>query len=261
MRWMLGAVAALLLCPQLASAESKYIYTNHRLDYVKLQPIPKKESAEKSPTHPATIAIGKMQEILASLKVSRKLFLRKQVETQEIFNEKAVGFLAPLLVEAFQRAGADEVVVFSYLWKNPQLIMRNDRFTAAKAWVKDQELHIEFLKLHAKLEGDTDKKGNFDRVVNQAKSLRIELEPQAGQMFGASNAHELVIDLAAAVARPVPEGGAKGKAAASRATIPATEPVDTSLQSRLRELDTLRRARLITDDEYQAKRKALLQNL
>lgn len=260
MRALRVMVLVCCLLPAFAAAESKYIYTNHRLDYVKLQPIPKKILAGKAPTHPATIAIGKMQEILASLKVSRKLFLRKQVETQEIFNEKAVAFLAPLLVEAFQRASAEDEVVFSYLWKNPQLIMRNDRFTAAKAWVKDQEMHIEFLKLHAKLEGDTDKKGNFDRVVNQAKSLRIELEPQAGQMFGASNPHELVIDLAAAVARPAIEAPARG-GAATRATEPATVPVDTSLQSRLRELDRLRRARLITDDEYQAKRKELLQNL
>lgn len=191
---------AILLMPSLAIAEEGYLYTNHRLDYVKITKIPKKELAIKLPTHPAAIPVEKMRELLGSIRLSHRLVFNKEVESQSVFNERAVGFLAPYLTEAFQKVGADEQVVFSYLFKDPIVIMRNDRFTVAKAWVKGNELHVEFMKLHAKLEGDYDKRGNFDKVVNRARGLRIELETQPGQVLGASNAAELIIDMHAALA-------------------------------------------------------------
>lgn len=188
----------LALCvglPTAAAAESRYVYTNHRFDYVRIQAIAKKELAAKSPTHPAVIPVAKMGEMLAAVRLSRRSVFRKEVAAQEVFPERAVSALAPKLVAAFQQAGADEEVVFSWLWKDPEFIVRNDRFTVAKAWVHGNELHLQFLKLHAQLTGDYDKKGNFDKAVNRSRGIRIDLEPQPGQMLGSSNAEELVIDM------------------------------------------------------------------
>ncbi|MBI2346249.1 MAG: hypothetical protein HYV03_05080 [Deltaproteobacteria bacterium] len=250
-RWYLLMLGLSLVLPLPVGAGARYIYTNHKLDYVKLTPIPKKELSAKAPTHPATISTAKMREILAGIKLSRKLILSKEIETQEVYNDRAVNFLAPKLVEAFAQASLEEEVVFSWVWKDPRLLVRDDRFTAAKAWVKGNELHLEFLKVHAKLMGDYERGGNFDKAVNRAKSLRIALEPQPGQMLGASNAHELVIDMTKTMT-----------ASTSEATSSMTSSAGAApLKDRLRELEKLRKAKLLTDEEYQSKRRELLQQL
>lgn len=282
-------VALVLLLPATCLAGARYIYTNHRLDYVKIDSIGKKELAEKAPTQPATLSVEKVRDVLASIKLNRKLMFKKEVATQDVFNEKAVNFLAPRLVEAFQQATAEEEVIFSYLLKDPDFVFRDDKFTVAKAWMKDNEMHVEFLKLYAKLEGDYDKRGNFNKVVNRAKGIRIELEAGPGQMLGASNPHELVIDMNhVAVAQTTPAAQpatvtkkGKGSVVSPAAQYPPAPPPGTSsptqsstgspgsvalvpqadMQQRLRELSKLRRAKLITDEEYQAKRSEILQNL
>lgn len=255
MRTVIAAVALLSLFPVVASAEEQYIYTNHRLDYVKIERIPKKRLAEKSPTHPATVSVDKMREMLGSITLGRRLFFKKQIKEREVFTERAVNFLAPWLVQAFEKAGADEQVIFSYLMKEPEFVVRNDRFTAAVAWIKGNELHIEFLKLHAKLEGDYDKRGNFDKVVNRAKGLRVELEPQPGQILGADDASELIFDMsktfAGAARTPEDDGGDASGKKATRTTGPSTA-------ERLSELEKLHRAKLITDKEYENKRRQIL---
>ncbi|MBI4367091.1 MAG: hypothetical protein HY543_09760 [Deltaproteobacteria bacterium] len=254
MRNLFALLAILCVWPTVGHAGSRYIYTNRRFDYVKLQEIGKKDLAAKAPTHPATISVEQMRAVLGSMKLSRKLLFKDEIEHQEIYNERAVNFLAPHLVEAFRQAGPEQEVVFSWIFKDPFFIIRNDRVTVARAWVANQEFHVEFLKLFAKLEGDYDKRGNFDKALNRAKSLRIELEPQPGQMLGASNAHELVLDLGRPIAAPV---AARGKPVnAAEVTL-----LPRSTKARLTELEKLRKKELITEEEYQRKRTELLQAL
>ena len=237
--------------------KTTYIYTNYRLNYVKTEEVGKKDLKKRGPFgHPYLMAPQEMGGVLSGILLNRSFVISKEVETQEVFDTNAVGFLAPFLAEGLKTAKPNEEIVFSYLDKNPKLVLRSDRITVGKMWVKDQYLHIEFAKLMAKLFGDYDKRGNFAQVVNRAKGLRVSLETKPGYELGSSS-EELIINL-----KKVTQVASQEKAQVKEEKR-ATELVPNSqvMEKRLKELKKLRKKGLITEEEYQAKRSDILKDL
>ncbi len=235
---MLGLVAAV------ADAKNENtIFTNYRLNYVKLVNLGKSEQKDLTPTHPAQITVAKMTEMLSSIRLSRRVFFKSKVEDRGAFDQGAVETLSPYLVEAFKQAKPNQVVAFSYLFKSPHVLARNDRFTTGVAWVKDNQLHIEFQKLFARLTADLDKRGYTSRAISNSRGLRIELETGPGQMLGANNPREIVLDTGATFA-----------------TVQGHPRPETTTQ-RMEELDRLKAMKLITPEEYSAKRQAIINKL
>lgn len=230
-------------------------YTNGRMDFVRLQDMRGSELKDRAPQHPATITVDQMKNYLLSVTVSEKDLLKKTPEIVQVFSEKSVGFLAPILVKAFSKVQPNQMVVLSWLTKDPMFVLRNDRIVIAECWVKDDQLHMQFNKLLAKLVGDTDKRGDFDQIVNRAKGLRINLLPSAVIAVVGKRGTEAVISM---------NGDFSGLDAPN--TIAGTN-VDTnaraqrSINDRLADLDQLRRDKMVTEAEYQAKRKAMLDSL
>lgn len=227
--------------PSVAKSE-KTFYSNFRLNFVKLVSLKGKEKTQVATSHPATITVDKMTELLSSIRIDHKAFMREKVQEFEVFDAEAVQVLAPAMVEAFGKASTNEVVEFSYLFKNPKVILRNDRFTTGRAWVDAGKLHVEFSKLYARIDADLSKRGYSDKAVGHARGLRVVLDTAPGQVLGAS-AREIVLGLDASYASAGPQ----------------VAPVTPS--ERLAELDRLRELDLITEPEYQAKRRAILNQL
>lgn len=230
-------------------------YTNGRMDFVKLEVMKKREAEDRGAQHPATISVDTMKQALSAVLVSEKNLLKKNPDVVQVFNEKATDFLSPILVKAFSKAKPDQMVVFSWLTKDPLVVIRNDRIVIGECWVKDNLLHIQFNKLLAKLSGDYDKRGNFDFVINNAKGLRIRLIASSVVTPAGKRGTEAMIALDgdySAVAAPdsVVGGESAKKASAQR-----------SMKDRLTDLEQLRKDKMITEAEYQSKRKALLENL
>ena len=245
-RLIMLAAVALFVIPTTAVAKSKHIvYTNYRLNFVKLVNLKGKELQQRAPTHPATLSVEQLRNMLGSIRIHRKALLKKGkiLEDRNVFDDKALDILAPHMVDAFRQASAKQVVVFSYLFKNPKSILRNDRFTTGKAWVKDNELHVEFVKVYAKVIGDIDKRGMSNKALGKAKGLRIALEPGPNQMLGSTSPREIIMDLS------------KTYVGAGEHAIPET-PTE-----RLEELKRLREMNLITEKEFKAKRQAILRQL
>jgi hypothetical protein len=220
-----------------------------------------------------------MKALLSSIKFNKKILLLKDIENRDLFDEKNVEFLTPYLVEAFQKAKPEEAVVVSYFTRDSKLVIQNDRLTVMRAYVKSDGLHIKFTKIYAKLLGDRTTQGAAS-ASSQARGLRVTLELQEGQNRVAWDPEELVFDLnhfaGAAVAEKA-EPAKKGKTKKEKqgkeiVAEEAVKPVqkktasasddtgDKTVRDRLKELDQLKADALITDKEYQAKRKELLNN-
>lgn len=285
MKKVMLAVLVLALLPAAAIAKkTTYIVTDHRFNYVKLVEVSKKEISELGITHPRELDEARMRAILSTIKMSRRHVLNKEVDTQEVFNESSINYLAPAFVKAFREAKDNEKVIFSYLMKNPFFILRNDRLNLGSAWIHDDQLHIKFSKLYAKVTGDTDAKGTEAKAIARSRGLRIDLQFEPGQEMGEKDPEELVVDLnhnfegdAAAIAAAKPEetqketkSKKKGKkdvakadeaqaadaAAATAAPVPADD-----VKARLEKLDQLKKDKLITNKEYQEKKKEILKDL
>lgn len=268
------------------AAKTTYIATNHRFNFVKLKEVRGSVMESRQMTHPVTLDEQGLRTALASIKLSRSYLIKKEVDTQRIFDDTAIDFLAPALVRAFAEAGPNEQVVFSYLSKSPIIIIRNDRLNICEAWIRNDELHIKFEKLFAKITMDIDKRGNETRAIAQAQGLRVKLELGEGQNLGVSDPDEVVLNLHYNYAvKPEPEKepepttmagekvpqpqepqkGARAKAEKGTGKEPpvtqASEPDKRSATERLKELEQLKKDKLVSKKEYEEKRKEILKGL
>jgi len=190
------ALAMIVVCPAVVfAAKTTYIATNHRFNYVKLKEVKSSVATERQMTHPKDLDTLGLKEALRSVKLSRSYIIKKEVDTQNVFDDDAIEFLAPNLAKAFMQANDREEVVFSYLMKNPLFILRNDRLNLGTMWISGDELHIKFSKLYAKVTGDIDKRGNEAKAIARSRGLRIRLDLGPGQNMGMSDEDELVLNL------------------------------------------------------------------
>lgn len=229
-------------------------YTNDRMDFVKLVIMKTKEAKERAAQHPAVISLDKMKQYLGAVLVSEKDLLKKSPEVVKVFNDKAINFLSPILVKAFSQAKPDQMVVFSWLTKEPYVVLRNDRIVIGECWVTNNQLHIQFNKLLAKLIGDTDKRGNFNTVLDRSKGLRIHLLASTVLSPIGKQDLEAVIPLDGDFTTV---GDVDSVAGGDDSNVTARR----SMKDRLSDLDQLRKDKMITEVEYQNKRKALLNSL
>ncbi len=265
----------LVAAASLASADD-YIYkSRNKLDFVKLDSAKKDE--KEGINHPHDFDPEQIRAVLSSLSFNKKILMLKDVENRNLFDDENVSFLTPHLVEAFKKAKPDQVVVVSYFTRDTHVIIQNDRLTIFRAYLKSDGLHLKFTKLYAKLLGDRGTLG-AERAADSARGLRVSLELQPGQNRLAWDPEEIVVDLAQlkspapAPTKVEPVKPAKKEVVRKIKTeAPVAEPVKTpvsaspagskSVRDRLQELDQLRKDALITEKEYQAKKKELLNQL
>ena len=183
-----------LFCGAALAKKTTYIYTDNRFNFVKIEEMSKKEADALATNQPFTISEEQVRAILKELKLARSFIRNKETETQDIFDESAINFLAPKLVDALSKATYKDKIIFSYLTKDPKFILRNDRLTIVDAWVSDNKVYFNFEKLMARLDGDYDKRGDYSKIVARARGLRVSLEIREGQAYGTST-DEVVVDL------------------------------------------------------------------
>ena len=223
---MVASMILVLLSSTAWAAKTTYVVTNNRFNYVKIKEVSVKEAQALGIAHPATINEAGLRAALASLNLSRSYVVKKEVDTQRIFNDTSIDFHAPALVRAFAEADSRDIVVFSYLIKDPIFILRNDRLNICDAWINNGELHIRFQKLYAKMTGDTDKRGNESKLISQARGLRVKLDMGPGQKLGVEDPEEIILSLdynyvkAPEKEKPVTEGVTM---TGDRVALPASE--------------------------------------
>jgi hypothetical protein len=263
------------VCVVSAASADDYIYkSRNKLDFVKLDTA-KKDEKETGINHPHDFEPDQIRAVLSSLNFNKKIIMLKDVENRNLFDAENVEFLTPHLVEAFKKAKPDQVVVVSYFTRDTHVIIQNDRLTIFRAYLKNDGLHLKFTKMYAKLLGDVGTLG-VDRMAQNARGIRVSLELQPGQNRVAWDPEEIVMDLAqlkspaSVKEEPVKKVAKKEIVRKTKTETPAVETPakvssngdgSKSVRDRLQELDQLRKDALITEKEYQAKKKDLLKEL
>lgn len=274
-------LALVLLTPPafVWAAKTTYVQTDRKFNYVKRVEVDEDRVKEKGITHPYTFSDLQIREMLSNIKLNRKTMFKNEAEEVVVFDGHALDYLAPYLVQAFKEAKPNEEIIFSVLSRKSTFLIRDDRMTIVGAWVSGGTLHLDFHKLMAKVSPNYDKMSDVSEAINRAQGLRVALEVGPGQQFGESTDEILVtIPDANALVRVVAEGTEdqqqkENREAKITATAPATieatatkpvtqQPVvDGSVEGRLQQLESLRKKGLINKDEYEGKRKEILEKL
>ncbi len=247
--------------------KTTYITTNHRLNYVKVQEVKRDVAETRKMDHPRTISELQMRGILKSIKLNRRHLIEEKVKHDlSVFNEPAINFLAPAMVKAFKQAKPNEEVTFSFLVKDPIFVLRNDRINIADCWIHNNELHMKFHKLYAKVTGDIDKRGYSRRAVSRARGLRLAFEIGPGQKMGINDPKELVVDLNYDFTKAKPKLLAEttdefNESKAESRSSAGEKLVNDNIKKRLERLEDLKKEKLITQKEYDQKRKEILEEL
>jgi len=286
----------LLSVPALAArGATVYQQPNNPANFVKLEKF-KPKGPEVQLNHPHTFTDEQIRAILRSLKYSKKLILLKESKNRDIFELEYIDKFAPYLIEAFAKATPEQAVVWSVVQKRPYFIIRNDKLTTVRMWIVGNELHMDFLKVEAKLQGDYQAKTTGQRLIDRAEGVGVRIEPQQGQKFALDSTDTLILDLNAnwpQIADALddederlreeaelakkgkkmaksPEGssatGATTLSTTSSATAAPARPAPSAkdqsdAQARLTELKALKDKGLITEKDYDKKKEEILKDL
>jgi len=284
-------VGIVVLCGSSSSEAGEYLYKSpNKLDFIKMDKA-KKSEKEGGLRHPATLDENQVKGILSSLHFSKSILIRKDINDKAIFSERHVEFLAPYLAEGLKKADENQVVTVSYFTKDSKFLIQNNRITIFRAFVKDDGLHLHFSKIYAKILGDRETKG-VHQAATQATAVNVVLEMQPGLSWVTIDPPEVLADLkydfVAHRSAPQVPIVSKGKKVGAGLKPAPTEPVSSesgkpkvpsyddvsehgdyrespqhkaNIKQRLKELEDLKKEDLITDKEYQRKRRDLLQEL
>lgn len=288
----MAAVGVLALFGASTVSAGDTIYkSKNKIDFIKLDGA-KKDEKDGGLNHPHTFEADQIREILGSVHFNKKILMLKDVENRDLFDAQNIEFLTPYLVEAFQKAKSNETVVVSYFTRDTKLVIQNDRLTVMRMFLKNDGLHIKFTKIYAKMLGDRTTQGAAAASAN-ARGMRVSLELQPGQNRISWDPEELVFDLSqftgGAVAatdtkaakdskkakkekkgkeivaeeavKETPVAEAKPVKESKKKTAAAEPTGEKTVRDRLKELDDLKKDEMITEKEYQAKRKELLKDL
>lgn len=250
-----------------AHADDTIYKSRNKIDFIKLEKA-KKGEKEGGLKHPTEFTDDQLRAILGSVKFNKKILILKDIENRALFAPENVEFLVPYLKEAFQKAKDDQVIVVSYFTRDTKIVIQNDRLTIFRAFLKDDGLHIKFTKLYAKMLGDRVTQGSA-AATSQARGMRVSLELQPGQNRISWDPEELVFDLSQFAGAPVAKDVKEEKSRIVRKTKTAkgsdapSEPAEKaqSVRERLKELDQLKKDAVISDKEYQSKRREILKEL
>jgi len=290
--WILSLTV--LVLPVLASASNTiYEQPNNAANFVKVEKF-KPKGPEVNLNQPYTFDEDNLKAILRSLKYSKKLILLKESKNRDIFEMEYIDKFATYLVDAFAKVKADQAVVWSVVQKRPYVVLRNDKLTVIRMWIIGNELHIDFIKVEAKLQGDYQAKTIGQRLIDDARGIGITIEPQQGQKFSLDTTEELIVDLTAnwpqianaiddqdeklreeAVAEKEAKKGKKTAKASDASSSTATSVTTTAApakptvsakdegdaQARLTELKALKDKGLITEKDCEKKKEEILKDL
>lgn len=274
-------IALFLIAPHAEALGKNYIYRS-RAQWVKLEKLTKKELAGQSLSHPTSqITSDQMEAMLMTLQMQKGTLFKKELNTTQIFNDLEAKRFAPYIVQALNQATPQEVVNVSVIHKRPYFILRNDYVSNISIFLTDQGLHFYFNKLFARLDGDYQQASNIDEALKDAKSIRVDLSAGPGQKLTMNDGKEIVLDtgfdFASGVAQIKQEQAQedadalkakserkskKNKKQDSTATAESTATTDSSdITERLKKLEELKKQKLVTESEYQAKKKEILGGL
>lgn len=223
------------------------------------------EGAEVAATegfsHPAELKADQIRIVLESIKVRQKSFF-KWSDPQNLFLDEEIERLAPRLTEALQKANSDQWIYFSSAVEKPGFLVDRLRLSDGICYLKEGKLNVVFSNINFAILGDNSelKDGDprlhgpetfYQFVVEQEKGYyNAEVDPKDPRL-SKQKTQWLVFELEPFLRLNT------GKSLDEKRKASAIEDPAT----RLKRLKLLHEQDLITDSEYELKRKQILGDL
>ena len=243
-----GLIGVAASDPQIVSYEYRPLF-----GYVRIERI---EAGASDNTHPFGISVDALSQTLASLKVEGGVS-RSAVP---MFTDGELKEIVPHLVTAFAKAGPKEDVTFAVTGRHGALGAYSSKsVTTGRLFVRDRQLNIIFRLVHDLYENGELGVGvpSFppgSRAYRAAIFWR--LVPESGVL--ASKRSDWVMLDTTTLPRPKEKTGG---ASAAAPAVPAADSRYQEIENRLSALNRLKANRLITEEEYSERRRAILQGL
>lgn len=264
-------VLTLILPVTTVLAKSKTYLYRSRANWVKLVDLKKKQIGDTILLHPNTdISVESMENMLLSVTLNRSAMFSKEVKEIGVFSVEEAKKYASFIVQALRRASPNQIVNFAVVHKRPHFIIRADYMSIVNLYVTDDGVHLYFNKLFARLDGDYEQASKMDEAIRQAKSARVTLKAMLGQKLSYSDDQEIVFDphfdyaQGSILPRAEPIKSAHQlmeRKPAPPAQEPSQDLSNGDVKSRLGKLEDLKKSKLITEVEYQQKKKEILSAL
>jgi len=255
-------LAAVVFGAGCATVTKKVVVFNERNDHVWLQyEAHKGEVVAQGYAHPATLTAAQFEAMLKAVHLEEYSFFKWR-DNGRIFVEEERKKLAPRLVEAFAKATPDQWVHFAVSGHKRDLIFQTLMATDGVCYFKDGKFHLILGNVNLELiQPDKDKYNSDPRERYVFNSRRLQINPEKGYdkppidkgnpYFEKERRNWLVFDLSTFFTSV--------DAAIEQPAAPTPEPGDVG--TRLQKLKELLDQGLITQEEYEQKRKQILEGL
>lgn len=243
--------------------------------YVRLDPI---EAGAQPNDQPIGFTTTQIRAVLAMLKLAK--------EGEAVFNDGELDDLAAPLAAALSRAGPREDVVFAVSGKHGTLaVLHEPVVTSGRFFYKNGALNIIFGEMHTAAKDQRTTTGflqffilrEFPAGSRNGVSKNAELQGGGSVSLAVNNRRDWVqiaangVPAPLGVTRPAAPAAAPAAAAGAAPTAPAAGSaaapaagngsVEQTIEQRLTVLKSLRDKGLITEQEYDDKRKEILKSL
>jgi hypothetical protein len=269
---VLAMVGVLCGCATTRAGEGRVLW-QVRDQYVKIEKQDRPAGATVSAnSHPADISDERVRSMLESMMV------RPERGEQEVplFNEDELAILGENIHNGLAQANPDEDVTFAIIGHYPSLmgLVRERMVTTGRVFCRDGELNIIFGDMHRSFRENEDRRLQpflpGSRGAAPAREWRL-IAKAGGEPFVAKRPDWVSFSLAAppavvtAPAAVVPATGAgRGTEQKAPTAVSPAKPATAGKKSpeeRLIILNDLHNKKLITDEEYRAKRLEILNEL
>lgn len=257
--------------PLTTQAKSKtYLYRN-RANWVKLVDLKKKQIGDTVLLHPnKDISVEAMENMLLSVTLNRAAMFSKDVKEIGVFSVEEAKKYASFVIQALRQASPNQIVNFAVVHKRPHFIIRADYLSVINLYVTEDGVHLYCNKLFARLDGDYQQASKMDESIRQAKSARVTLKAMPGQKLSYNDEQEIIFDpqfdyaQGSILPRVEPIKSAHQlmeKKSSAPAHVSAQASANEAVKSRLTKLEDLKKSKLVSESEYQQKKKEILSAL
>lgn len=271
---IMAAVGALPGCASFRTAQGRTIVETvwqSGDQYVALEKQDKPTGAALIPNaHPVNIHADRIRSALGSIEVR----LRDNEKGIQLFSDPELAVLAENISRGLAKAGPDEDVTFAVIGHHAALmgLFKERRVTAGRVFSRDGEINIIFGDLSRDVKDNEDRRLNPILPGSRSSSAprNWELTVKSGETFAMKRPDWITFPIMGpAVSIGIPgvpqETGTTGKVVKPATPAPSLQKpapaAKKSIEERLMLLNELRDKKLITEEEYRAKRLEILNEL
>ena len=216
--------------------------------------------------HPVDIPVDRLRYVLDSMVV----LAPGKDSAEPLFNDDELRLLSEKVHGGLAAAGPGEDVTFSVIGQHAVLMgfLKQRMITTGRVFCRDGQINIIFGDILREVKENEDRRLypflSGSRSAGVSRELTLALKPER-ESFAMKRPDWVIFPIAGPVVS-LPQGPA-GAGSENRGITPAEPrekpamPVKKSVEERLMMLNDLRNKKLITDEEYRAKRLEILNEL